>query len=364
MTLTILILSIGVISVLMIALMAILIYGDNFEMPEFIDPMNEGIRKVEQLPTDWIAGDIPHQDLKVKWGDYLSDPEVQYDPRFDSMGCASFSLTNVIETQLNYHLAQGNFSKPILNLYNSMGVIQNDKFNFSDRFVVVGSGTTESGNTMQKVIDFVRKNGFVSEGAWPFSQTMTHDDFFTSIPQEIYAKAKKIKWTMNIAYEWSITEQTKQQDRLSLAQNALQHAPLWFAIPICPTYKESVALTCPMTTPQHCVECYGIDTTYQICDQYNPFLKKLALDYPVLWAMKVVVTPRNPITLTRNLFFGCSGDDVKTLQTFLGVNPTGFFGSQTYSKVIEYQTDMGISPIGGYVGKLTRASLSGYPQHL
>jgi len=319
---------------------------------------NNGLQWIGQRDTDWVLGDIPQQNLNVYWSAFIPDPEVQYDPQFDTYSCASFSLTNVIETRLNYLLSVGALNL-LLPKLNDLGVINEGKFNFSDRFVSIGSGTKPlEGNSMQAVIDFVRKNGLVSENAWPFLQTMNQTEYFSPIKPSLFTLAKKMKWAMNIAYEWVITDQTKPENRLSIAQNALKYAPLWLAIPICPTYKESIAQTCNMTKPQHCVECYSADTVFKILDQYIPFNKTLAADYPVLWAMKVVVTPRLPITLTRNLFFGCSGDDVKTLQSFLGVDATGWFGPMTRAKVIEYQTDMGISPAYGVVGPITRASLA------
>ena len=318
---------------------------------------NNGLNWIGQKDTDWVSGDIPAQNLNVYWPAFISDPEVQYDQQFDTYSCASFSLTNVIETQLNALLSVGALNL-LLPKFNNLGVISNGKFNFSDRFVAVGSGTKPlEGNSMQTVIDFVRKNGLVSENACPFLQTMNQTDYFSPLKPSLFLLAKKMKWAIDIAYEWTITDQTNPQDRLSVAKNALQHAPLWCAIPICPTYKETVAQTCNITKPAHCVECYKVDDVFKILDQYIPFNKQLASDYPVLWAMKVVVTPKLPITLSRNLFFGCFGDDVKSLQTFLGVNPTGWFGPATRAAVKEYQLDMGI-PSTGYVGNLTRASLS------
>jgi len=76
--------------------------------------------------------------------------------------------------------------------------------------------------------------------------------------------------------------------------------------------------------------------------------------------------------LTRNLYFGRSGDDVRALQRFLNQNgyivaaigpgspgqETVYFGPATRAAVIKYQLAYSIAPAVGYVGVLTRASLA------
>ncbi len=86
-------------------------------------------------------------------------------------------------------------------------------------------------------------------------------------------------------------------------------------------------------------------------------------------------TPATPasasstLALTRNLYLGLSGEDVRSLQQFLNRNgftvastgngsagnETTYFGPATKAAVIKYQTAQGISSTG-YVGVLTRAS--------
>lgn len=74
--------------------------------------------------------------------------------------------------------------------------------------------------------------------------------------------------------------------------------------------------------------------------------------------------PALPFSLTRNLFTGSTGDDVRWLQEFLigeGVYPeariTGYFGSLTRSAAIRFQQKHGIFPQIGYVGVKTRAKI-------
>ena len=77
-------------------------------------------------------------------------------------------------------------------------------------------------------------------------------------------------------------------------------------------------------------------------------------------------------SLTRDLYFGKSGEDVRALQQFLNRNgyivasagpgspgqETAYFGPATRAAVIRYQLARSVSPAVGYVGVLTRASFA------
>lgn len=72
-----------------------------------------------------------------------------------------------------------------------------------------------------------------------------------------------------------------------------------------------------------------------------------------------------PIYFRRDLFLGCSGDDVSWLQTCLKIEglandyePIGFFGNKTRRDVSLLQSRYDINPIFGYVGPKTRALLN------
>lgn len=88
-----------------------------------------------------------------------------------------------------------------------------------------------------------------------------------------------------------------------------------------------------------------------------------------------VTVPSSPAVttaLTRNLYLGISGEDVRVLQKMLNAkgytiassgsgstgNETTYFGPATLAAVVRYQNAKGITPAVGYVGSITRASLS------
>ena len=58
----------------------------------------------------------------------------------------------------------------------------------------------------------------------------------------------------------------------------------------------------------------------------------------------------------RNLSLHDTGNDVKSLQQFLSVTPTGYFGMQTYQALMKYQKSVGL-PATGYFGVMTRGKV-------
>ena len=78
-----------------------------------------------------------------------------------------------------------------------------------------------------------------------------------------------------------------------------------------------------------------------------------------------LATPVFAETLTRQLDFGMSGDDVSTLQTLLSQDPsiypeglvTGYFGSLTKAAVMNFQARNGIDQVGR-VGPITLSAIN------
>lgn len=79
-------------------------------------------------------------------------------------------------------------------------------------------------------------------------------------------------------------------------------------------------------------------------------------------AQPVAVAPTSCVTITRTLSIGSRTDEVKKLQKFLGVEQTGYFGSLTRQKLIEWQISKKIiltakAEGAGTTGPKTRAAL-------
>ena len=100
----------------------------------------------------------------------------------------------------------------------------------------------------------------------------------------------------------------------------------------------------------------------------------IALPQPIVTALATTLMPTagTNAAITRNLYKGIVGEDVRTLQKLLNAHgytvatsgagsagqETTYFGPATLAAVIAYQKAHSIVPAVGYVGPITRASLA------
>jgi peptidoglycan hydrolase-like protein with peptidoglycan-binding domain len=82
------------------------------------------------------------------------------------------------------------------------------------------------------------------------------------------------------------------------------------------------------------------------------------LIFILLLAFTQAVSAQNPCNLTSTMRIGSKGDEVKCLQTLIGVNADGKFGPLTKAKVVSFQLSKGLVP-DGIVGPLSRLALNG-----
>lgn len=181
---------------------------------------------IESKPQDFIAGTLPYEVLNPSgdWTPYLPSPENQSTHIVDTMACVTFSCLNVIETQIKF--------------------LTGKEVNFSDRFIAKLSGTTQQGNTVQNVLDTIRKYGLVLEEEWPTDLDFDWNQYYADVPDEVINKARKI----DLAYEFHYPPQDWLRE--------LKHLPLEMII-------ES-------NNPYHSVEM--VNTTQQF-DTYTPNLR-------------------------------------------------------------------------------------------
>ena len=182
---------------------------------------------IENKPKDFVAGTLPYEVLNPTgdWTVYLPTGEVQYSHYADSMACVTFSCLNVLETQYKF--------------------LTGREINFSDRFIAKVSGTTQQGNSVQRVLDAINTYGLVLEEDYPAPKDFTWDEYYSEIPPEIFAKANK---TLKVAYEFHQPDSDFNKE--------LKHVPFEMII-------EKV-------NPYHSVE---MANTSQEFDSYEPFLK-------------------------------------------------------------------------------------------
>lgn len=231
-------------------------------------------------PNDFITGASPliHPDINSlgDWTEFAPESEKQFkDFTFDTMSCTTFSAMNIIETWINWHIAHNNFTVLQLEEMSKLGFFKNGKFNASDRFTAIMSGTTPQGNYFQKVWDSVRKDGILPETDLPFggnSWAEYHNP--AVITAEMKQKAKKILDILEVSYEWT---SFTPNDIESLKTN-LKKSPIHGGIPI---------------PAHHAVELISGNQRF---DTYPPyFFNHDGIQYQ----MRVVVAVKKPIINTR-----------------------------------------------------------------
>lgn len=220
----------------------------------------------ELRPKDFIAGSnspIVGVEINSKgdWTAYLPTGEKQYKyATFDTMSCTTFSFLNAIETSVNFFRANNKLSAEQIATLNSLGFYGDGKFNCSDRYTAIMSGTMPNGNYFQNVGDSVRKDGLLPEGLLPFGGNTQAEYLNKSlITAEMKATAKKILDILDISYEWTSVEDFKTQ---------LKQCPIQGAI------------------PEQATHAVMIPVYNKYFDSYEPYLKSLPV---VKYAMKVLV---------------------------------------------------------------------------
>ena len=222
----------------------------------------------ESKRTDYVFGfNSPLKGTIINesgdWKEYKPSDEKQYaDAKFDTMSCVAFSFLNVIETQINYFIKHEKLTQFQLKIISDAGFLVSGKFNCSDRFNAILSGTTTRGNTFQKVGDSVRHDGLIPEQDFPFggnNWSEYHNPYL--ITDGMKKKAKKIFEIFEFNYEWIA---------INKISGALKECPLGIAI--------------PSPNPSHAVEL--IESTH-IFDTYPPYLYTIKTG--IGYAMKVIV---------------------------------------------------------------------------
>jgi hypothetical protein len=106
-----------------------------------------------------------------QWTAYLPEGELQRNRFGDTFMCVSFSWNNIVEFLANRRYGE------VLNM--------------SDVFLGSGSGTIRGqGNSKRAVAEWARRNGFVHETDYPYTESMTLDQAYAPLVPPLLAKGK------------------------------------------------------------------------------------------------------------------------------------------------------------------------------
>ena len=150
-----------------------------FATAENVKQPKGGLILEEQAESDFVLGAKDPRNLGQvlvedgHWAPYMTPViEIQRVRDGDTFGCTGYSDNEIDEA---IHIRK-----------------YGEEINISDMFVVVGSGNKRGvGNTMKAPAEFKRKKGFLFESEYPYFRTMTLDEFYKIITQELYVKAEE-----------------------------------------------------------------------------------------------------------------------------------------------------------------------------
>lgn len=257
-----------------------------------IDPKTfTGLIPETPRPTDYVAGvNSPLTAAVVMpsgdWRPYTPDGERQL-IGFETYDCTGFSLTNCLETWLNFYIHTNQLPASHLTFLQNEGYLDADgKVNFSDRALGAMAGTNQNGNKLTTVIDTARKLGLASEKLWSFGGSNLAE-YYQTPPQQVFDQALRFKQFFEINYEWFY-------DSPGTYAEAIKQCPLWAALVTCQGWNSPPVQWCGISGTNHAVEITKYDAKSDpfIFDSYSPFSKELSLSYDIPFAMKVFITPK------------------------------------------------------------------------
>lgn len=170
---------------------------------------NSGLVNADPSPENYqaVIGGIPHEvagilspipeaptifpngiGWKQVWLDY-GMPEIQFNLQFDTYCCVIYSIAKSI----------------CLYIYKVYGI----KITISEMYNAFYAGVIQNrGTTIEKGMESFRKNGWVSDSDYPFTQEMTAKEFFVKPPKTIEVKAKGVltKWN----FHWEVLPRNLQ----------------------------------------------------------------------------------------------------------------------------------------------------------
>lgn len=243
-----------------------------------MDILYQGL--IETIPTDprdYILGSTSKLPRIIYQTDrnWLAFKPVKEDQKkyFDTYGCVSFSRNNCLEIMEKRKYGT--------------------QFNRSDRFLVVASGTIpRMGNSMDKVALTGHKTGSVEEQKYPFTATMTQDEYYQPIPQELYAEGLKYKDVYTDQYEW-VSWGGADKNKVF---EALQYGPLQISIQAYGAFVNGVFQPTGNEDTNHLVTLMRWDAMTEpmyILDHYDFEIKKLHPDYYIGACMRHNIERKN-----------------------------------------------------------------------
>lgn len=303
------------------------------------------------------------------WTPYLPSGEDQFGIGWDSMSCASFSYTSTVETYLNFLIKEKRITAFNNKWLADNGYIGPDgKVNFSDRFLAIMSGTTISGNSLNKVAETARTVGLIPQSMLLFGGN-SWGEFMNpeAITPDMIKKGKEFLQRFKLSYEWFMWNNDRFLDanEQKLLADSLRQLPVQVGIPF------------PASHAIELISCK--DDLVRLFDTYQPYIKDKKIDNTdngayIHFAMRHLVeeiVKIVPVSVPSDWTYtfsikarkGDKGDHIIAIQK--GLFALGFFkadfapifGPRTFDALVAYQKSVGL-PSTGYFGDMTIAKFN------
>lgn len=159
---------------------------------------------------------------------------------------------------------------------------------YSDRFVASGSGTKPNGNSPHAVAEFIRKNGLVEEGRWPFSSDIKNqEEYLAEVPAHLRKEARKWLRQWSFSHDWVITRDTRKEEKIELLTDALKFSPVGVSVF---GWAEDNGTYVKAGNDNHwCLLIAGDRDYWYVLDSYAPHIKKLNKNYDFGFAKRYAV---------------------------------------------------------------------------
>src|SRR3990172_705470 len=171
--------------------------------------------KVDPIePQEYLLGQAKLATIVLQpdknWSPFLPVDEYKNKNGLETSACVTFGMINIIEI-----------------LMKRLFIVEP---NYSERYNATLSVTTREGNSIQKVIESIRKDyGVINEELLPFDDTIdTWEKFYAPIPEQLILTGKSWLKEFSLGHEWIFTPDIKNKiDRL---KTALQFSPVGVSV--------------------------------------------------------------------------------------------------------------------------------------
>jgi len=277
-------------------------------MKKAIPIINTGLRlDIPERDDIWIAGkkgkNISGIDYKVvnesgDWSKYSQEDETQKPFSVDWMDCTAEGLMECIGKQVNFFISESIIDKNMIADW-----LTNGKFNGSERELAEVSGNTPNGNSMQNVLEAVRKYGVAPENYNPRpTSNISWSKYHSNSTAKSKSKALEFLNYFDFQYErlpvqwfWG------QTVRHNVIKEHLKQAPLYAAAGTCPGwFGQDIIPVCSMEANHAFCITGQTDSYNKVKDSYPPYDRKLPLNYIIPYVYKPLLIPKDIILMKSN----------------------------------------------------------------